>query len=161
VWTVVHSHLPHVFVAIEYATRLSAEPVRASSLGYHLACLEAACIYVADTSREQLLEAHTQAGASVRHAVRPRVASDAARGPEPAAGGAGGAGGAGPRRRAASSPHAAASGAGAGEAGSEGGAFATSPPGSRASDATAERAQLASFLRQERDVTELLDALVL
>lgn len=50
VWTVVHASIPHAFSALEYAKQLSTREHSISELGYYLACLEAACAYVADAS---------------------------------------------------------------------------------------------------------------
>ena len=54
VWTVVHAQLPHIFSALEYAKRLAAKELVTSELGYYLACLEAACCYVLDSTPEKV-----------------------------------------------------------------------------------------------------------
>jgi len=48
VWTVVHTPLPHVFSALEYAKALCTQEQVTSELGYYLATFEAACEYVLD-----------------------------------------------------------------------------------------------------------------
>ena len=53
VWTVCHTPMPHAFAALEYCRELSSkEQQTASELGYYLACLEGACLYILDASCE-------------------------------------------------------------------------------------------------------------
>jgi len=156
VWAVVHTPLPHVFSALEYAKALSTSEQATSELGYYLATFEAACEYALDA---QPPSAHA-GGDDNAYAT-----SDA---PAPLAPQASSSDGAAHPPLDHSQLDACPPGAISRSSSSVGDGFRPEglqvcepPPNVTLAKEVAEREALVNFLQQERAVDELVEALVL